>query len=172
MRNFTHAFFPTSTGVQVNGSSTSPTSTSTSSGSTATTTLPYPTQTGIDPACDLYAEAMSGDYCYKFAQDHNITTDELYAWNHALGPNGANCSTQFQAGYDYCVGVSTTPSSTPTPTTTSPPSTTTSSSLPTQSGIDPNCDKLVEAQKGDYCYEFAQANSKCSPYRRLPNTQF
>ncbi|KAK4555183.1 hypothetical protein LTR86_007479 [Recurvomyces mirabilis] len=91
--------------VQVNGSSsTTTTSTSSQTSSTkATTSLPYPTQSGITPSCNKYAEAVSGDYCYVFAQEHNITTDELYAWNQILGPNGANCSSQFQAGVDYCV---------------------------------------------------------------------
>lgn len=69
------------------------------------TSLPYPTQSGITLLCNKYAEAVSGDYCYLFAQKHNITTDELYAWNQILGPDGADCSTQFQAGVDYCVSI-------------------------------------------------------------------
>lgn len=90
--------------VGVSGTSTSSSSTSTES-SVSTSSLAYPTQSGITPACNIYAEAKTGDYCYIFAQNNNITTDELYSWNAILGPNGANCSTEFQAGYDYCVSI-------------------------------------------------------------------
>jgi hypothetical protein len=56
---------------------------------------------------------------------------------------------------DYCVGVSTSGASSTT--------TTTSSVIPTQSGIAGNCDKIVVAESGDYCYLFAQENSMRSP---------
>ena len=75
----------------------------TQSASATVSSLPYPTQSDITPTCDKYVDAKAGDYCYLFAQNNNITTDELYSWNGILGPNGANCSTEFQAGYDYCV---------------------------------------------------------------------
>ncbi|KAL8826183.1 MAG: hypothetical protein Q9191_003961 [Dirinaria sp. TL-2023a] len=115
-------------------------------GPSSTSSLPFPTQSGISPACNKYVEAKTGDYCFKFAQDNGITTDELYSWNTILGPNGANCSNQFQAGYDYCVGVSSKATST------------TKSSIPTQSGIASNCNSIVEAKQGDTCFSFAQAN--------------
>lgn len=67
-----------------------------------------------------------------------ITTAELYEWNTVLGPNGENCNTQFQAGYGYCVSVN----------------------IPTQPGIASNCNKLVVAHSGDYCYKFASDNGK------------
>lgn len=35
-----------------------------------------------------------------------ITTTQLYTWNPILGSNGADCSTEFQAGVGYCVAVS------------------------------------------------------------------
>ena len=89
--------------VGVQATTTGPSSTSTPSSATTTSTLPYPTQSEITPACDKYSQAKSGDYCYLFAQNNNITTDELYSWNGILGPNGANCSTEFQLGYGYCV---------------------------------------------------------------------
>ncbi|KAL8705753.1 MAG: hypothetical protein Q9201_001148 [Fulgogasparrea decipioides] len=71
--------------------------------STITLSPSYPTQSGIIASCNKYKEAVSGDYCVKFAQDNGISTDQLYAWNKALGDGGAACNTQFQAGYDYCV---------------------------------------------------------------------
>ncbi|KAG9682340.1 hypothetical protein KCU76_g13871, partial [Aureobasidium melanogenum] len=58
---------------------------------------PSPTQSGIAANCNEYQIPKSGDYCYMFAQNNNITTDELYAWNTFLGTNGVNCQTQFQA---------------------------------------------------------------------------
>lgn len=88
--------------VGVSGTPVSSSSPSTPPSAT-TSSLSYPTQSNITPACDKYAEAKPGDYCYIFAQNNNITTEELYSWNGILGPNGANCSTDFQAGYDYCV---------------------------------------------------------------------
>ena len=121
--------------------------------STSSVTPAHPTQPGIAPACNAYAEANKGDYCEKFAQNHSITTDQLYAWNTILGPNGANCSNAFLAGNDYCIGVSTNiATSTPTPTSSS-------SAIPTQSGISPSCDDIVVAKKGEYCSEFAQGNN-------------
>ncbi|SLM40550.1 LysM domain [Lasallia pustulata] len=115
--------------VGVSGPSTNSSGTSIKSSAT-TSSLPYPTQSGITSACDKYVEAETGDYCYMFAQNNNITTDELYSWNAILGSNGANCSTEFQAGYDYCVGVSTM-SSTITQTSIPPSLTTTSTAVPT-----------------------------------------
>lgn len=87
--------------VGIQGSAIS--STTSKAGPSSTSSLPYPTQSGIISSCNKYAEAKSGDYCFKFAQDNNISTDDLYKWNPILGPNGANCSTLFQANYDYCV---------------------------------------------------------------------
>ncbi|KAL8726293.1 MAG: hypothetical protein Q9166_006795 [cf. Caloplaca sp. 2 TL-2023] len=71
--------------------------------STTTQGPSYPTQSGIIASCNKYKEAVSGDYCFKFAQDNGISTDQLYAWNKVLGDGGAACKTQLQAGYDYCV---------------------------------------------------------------------
>lgn len=89
-------------GVEATTTGSPGTSTQTSA---TTSILPYPTQSDIAQACDRYVQAKSGDYCYIFAQNNNITTDELYSWNGILGPNGANCSTEFQAGYGYCVSL-------------------------------------------------------------------
>jgi len=67
---------------------------------------PSPTQSGISPKCNKWAEAGDGDYCYIFAQNNGITTAQLYQWNTVLGSGGANCSTLFWKGEYYCVGVS------------------------------------------------------------------
>jgi hypothetical protein len=68
--------------------------------------VPSPTQTGIIPNCNKWAAASGMDYCYIFAQEHGITTDQLYAWNTVLGSGGSNCSTSLWKGYYYCIGVS------------------------------------------------------------------
>jgi LysM repeat protein len=76
---------------------------------TSTTTsvkAPGPTQSGITPACNKFAEVVSGDGCFSFAQEHGITTDQLYAWNTMLGSGGSNCATALWLGNYYCVGVS------------------------------------------------------------------
>lgn len=146
----------TGVGVSNNDSSSlgsSVISTLIATSTTSSVTPARPTQPGIAPACDAYAEANKGDYCEGFAQNHSITTDQLYAWNTILGPNGANCSNEFLAGNDYCIGVSTSIATTSTPTSSS------SSAIPTQSGISPDCDDIVVAKKGEYCFEFAQENN-------------
>jgi len=75
------------------------------SGSTAVPSAPTPTQTGITANCNKWVAAKSGDDCYDFAVANGITQANLYAWNIVLGANGASCSTLFQAGENYCVGV-------------------------------------------------------------------
>lgn len=87
-----------------------PAPSSTTSGSTTPTSpvpVPSPTQAGIVTNCNSYTQAKDGEYCYLFAQEHGISTDNLYAWNTVLGSGGANCDTEFWSGYYYCTGVST-----------------------------------------------------------------
>lgn len=67
---------------------------------------PSPTQAGIISTCDKYSESVSGDTCYSFAEKNAVTTDLLYTWNTQLGAQGQDCSTEFWAGYYYCIGVS------------------------------------------------------------------
>ncbi|KAL4860360.1 hypothetical protein BDV12DRAFT_191745 [Aspergillus spectabilis] len=68
--------------------------------------VPAPTQADSIPGnCDVYAKANAGDYCYAFAKENGISTEELYNWNQVLGEKGADCATAFQAGVYYCVGV-------------------------------------------------------------------
>lgn len=83
-----------------------PTPSSTSSSPTSPETpAPSPTQPGIASKCNNYAEAQSGEYCFLFAQEHGVSTTDLYTWNTVLGTNGANCNTKFLLGYYYCIGV-------------------------------------------------------------------
>lgn len=95
--------------VGVAGTAASSTTSTTSSAVSTTSTspaVPSPTQpNSIISSCNKYAVAADGDYCYLFATEHGITTEDLYAWNTVLGTAGANCATAFFLGYYYCVGV-------------------------------------------------------------------
>ncbi|KAL8688211.1 MAG: hypothetical protein Q9218_005821 [Villophora microphyllina] len=92
------------------------------SGSKSNSTATSPTQVGISTRCDAYAYADTGDTCNEMSQRFHITLAQLTTWNPVLGyPDGGNCTTQFWAGYDYCVGVTGNPVSVPTASTSSPP---------------------------------------------------
>ncbi|EFX05908.1 peptidoglycan-binding protein [Grosmannia clavigera kw1407] len=121
---------------------------------------PSPTQSGIVSSCDQYAQAASGDTCSSFAADHDITASDLYQWNKQLGTDGTNCSTEFWAGYYYCINAGMVPSnSVSSPVSaTSTSSSSTPAPTPTQSGIVSNCKKYAEVSSGDTCSSFASAN--------------
>ncbi|KAK8030084.1 hypothetical protein PG993_011375 [Apiospora rasikravindrae] len=82
--------------------------TSTSSSSSTRTGVPKPTQTqdGIDPGCNKFVRAKSGDSCWALANGAGIESAQLYKWNTVLGANGEDCGTQIWPDYYYCVGVS------------------------------------------------------------------
>lgn len=105
---------------------------------------PSPTQTGIVPGCVTYDQPEDGEGCEAFAEGHNITTGSLYKWNTILGHDGADCGTEFQLGYYYCIAA---PGAVPPV-----PS-------PTQPGIADNCDSYAKAQDGEYCSEFATTHN-------------
>ena len=119
-------------------------------------TAPSPTQSGISPSCTQYALAQSGDGCYSFSQLFDITPQALELWNPVLGPSGESCSTDFFAGYWYCIGVTGTSTIITTPIISATASATPS---PVQSGIDPQCTEYSEAVSGDDCISFASENS-------------
>ena len=118
---------------------------------------PSPTQAGIEQDCTRWCQAPGGDYCFNFAAETNITTDQLYTWNPVLGQGGSNCNTGFQLGYYYCIEK---PGSTPVSSTAaSSPTSASPVPSPTQPGITSNCDDYMIAKSGDYCYAFAQENN-------------
>jgi LysM repeat protein len=86
---------------------------------------------------------------------------QLTAWNPVLGaPDGHNCSTQFWAGYDYCVGTvrADASSSSAAHSSTSQVSSTGTSVTapgPTQSGIVASCNQYLMANDGGTCTAFA-----------------
>lgn len=129
--------------------------TSISSSATATGTAvatPTPTQTGISSDCDDFYLVQTNDTCYDIAAGDEISLDDFYDWNPAVG---TDCS-DLEADYYVCIGVSSNGTSTASATSTSPASTTTS--IPTQTGIASNCDDLYLVQSGDTCYDIAAAD--------------
>jgi hypothetical protein len=52
-----------------------------------------------------------------------------------------------------------------TSTTTKMSTTTSAAPAPTQTGLAANCNKIVIAQSGDFCYMFAQENSELKRFR-------
>ncbi|PYH48037.1 LysM peptidoglycan-binding domain-containing protein [Aspergillus saccharolyticus JOP 1030-1] len=143
----------TNTTATVTASSTtlaSPSSSSSSSvSSTSSVTPPAPTQSGIPANCDAYAVAETGDNCATIAAKYNITRAQFLAWNPAIS---SDCTTGFWADEAYCVGVSS--SSTTTATTTTAPTISAASTsaasvtppAPTQSGIPSDCDEYYVVQ--------------------------
>ncbi|KAF2766280.1 hypothetical protein EJ03DRAFT_345213 [Teratosphaeria nubilosa] len=132
-------------GIEASQPTPSATPTSVSSGQAA----PTPTQSGIVSNCDKYAKTSSGDTCAGFAADQGIGTAQLYTWNTQLGAQGQNCSTEFWAGYYYCVDAPTTTSVTSSPTSTA----------------------FFEAASGDTCSGFAQENQISADQLYEWNTQ-
>ncbi|PVH83798.1 carbohydrate-binding module family 50 protein [Cadophora sp. DSE1049] len=145
-----------------------PSSTSTTISSTPTiarsptgAATPSPVQSGIDPQCTTYAEALSGTYYTKFATDNNITPAQLYVWNPILGVDGVSCNAQLQANTYYCVGApfsSTTTAihaSTSSKTTAIATKTSVTAPGPTRTGITAKCNAFAEAVSGDGCWSFA-----------------
>ncbi|KAI0206818.1 LysM domain-containing protein [Astrocystis sublimbata] len=135
------------------GSGPGPTPTTTSSPTPTGTPKPTNTQAGIDPNCNRFVVAKSGDSCSSLASGAGIELAQFYKWNTVLGENGEDCNTQVWADYYYCVGVSTT-------TTTPPPTTTTDAPLPTQTqeGFPSSCKKYVQAKAGASCLALATEN--------------
>ncbi|KAK2014359.1 hypothetical protein LZ32DRAFT_603389 [Colletotrichum eremochloae] len=83
------------------GGSSSPAPTTTTSPA-----KPTATQTGIAANCNKFVRAVSGDGCWKLANDAGIDLALFYKWNPVLGSAGENCGTQIWPDYYYCVGVS------------------------------------------------------------------
>lgn len=80
-----------------------------SGGSTSSTSsLPISTPNQPNNAisnCNRFAASQSGDWCGKFAERNGILLTQLYAWNAVLGADGNGCTSNFWAGYYYCVGI-------------------------------------------------------------------
>ncbi|KAI0899431.1 hypothetical protein F4806DRAFT_492421 [Annulohypoxylon nitens] len=107
----------------------------------------------------------AGDSCAAVENAYFITSTQFLAWNPSVSPD---CSTGFWAGYAYCVGTTNTVSSTRSSRVATTTATATTKSAASPSATAPNlhqdnnavsnCNKYVQAKKGDYCSVFAQNN--------------
>lgn len=107
--------------------------------------------------CTEFYLVKPDDGCWAIANDNEISPDDFYAWNPAVG---AGCET-LQPDFYVCVGKGGS-SITQTPTsiaTTSPPPTTTLPAAPgpTQPGIPENCNSWMAQKPDTYCQDMADA---------------
>ncbi|KAJ5219687.1 hypothetical protein N7468_008891 [Penicillium chermesinum] len=94
----TAAITATSTSPPISVTTSGTLTTATASGSITT---PTPTQTGMVSGCTTFYKAVSGDGCYAIATSYDITLDEFYEWNAAVG----NDCSGLWPDYYYCVGI-------------------------------------------------------------------
>ncbi|KAF2464999.1 uncharacterized protein BDR25DRAFT_306866 [Lindgomyces ingoldianus] len=64
------------------------------------TAVPDPHQPNIKTDCQLYYQAVGGDYCYLVAQRYNVNVNDFMSWNPDVGP--PTCLNML-AGDWYCV---------------------------------------------------------------------
>jgi LysM repeat protein len=80
----------TSSTTQTSGQTFRPSSSVTSSESTSTESVdgvatPTPVQDGMADGCTAFYKVQSGDGCWAIANDHDISLDDFYSWNPAIG---------------------------------------------------------------------------------------
>ncbi|KAI0424844.1 hypothetical protein F5Y09DRAFT_353023 [Xylaria sp. FL1042] len=137
----------------------SPSSTTTVSPSTTTSSgPPGPTHSGQPANCNKWHIIMENDTCPSLEKEYGITAEQFFAWNPAVSKD---CITNFWLGSAYCVGVSS--STTTSKLTTSKPtitSTRPSVPTPTQDGnAVSSCSAYGQAKDEDNCSVFAERNS-------------
>ncbi|OGE49080.1 hypothetical protein PENARI_c023G09001 [Penicillium arizonense] len=141
--------------VAVSGGSNT---TTTSRSSTTTTTgsaNPSPTQNGVASNCDEWHYVKDGDGCFDLSKTYDITLDDFYSWNPAVGDGCKNLNTE----YYVCVGVNG--GTAPSTTTQKPTSTgdgTTTNPTETLPGTIDTCKKYYKVANGDGCYDIAAAH--------------
>ncbi|KAH6608260.1 LysM domain-containing protein [Trichoderma cornu-damae] len=111
---------------------------------TSKTTTSVPTQTGIVKDCQRWYQAVSGDTCAGIVSKFGtFTLSQFLQWNPAVG---ASCSTLLP-GYNYCIGVTGTPTQPPQPSTTA----CAGAPTPTQPGAVCPCKKWHMVVSGNTC---------------------
>lgn len=148
MNNLGYAYCIRAPGyVDLNASSTRTTASPTTSTASSPTA---PTLSGQPSNCIKWYTVQSGDSCSSVENQFFITSAQFLAWNPAVP---SDCSTNFWAGYAYCVGTADTVMQTRSPTSSPTP---TSSAVPVPTPNQPNnavsnCNKYAQAQSDDYC---------------------
>ncbi|PWY70846.1 hypothetical protein BO94DRAFT_609132 [Aspergillus sclerotioniger CBS 115572] len=140
----------------VGGSSSALTTSTVVSATSATSsatgiTTPSPIQTGMVSDCDDFYLIVSGDTCATIASEYDITLDEFYDWNPAVGDTCANLWVE-----DYvCVGTTGESASATSTTAVSTTSTTSSTGVttptPYETGMVDDCDAFHLVVSGDTC---------------------
>jgi LysM domain len=126
-------------GVTPNSTTTTAATTTNSDG----ITTPTPIQTGMVATCNKFYLVQSGDECGTIASNEDISLDDFYSWNPAVG---TNC-TDLDVGDYVCVDII---GFTPT-TTTSTPGDGITTPTPIQTGMVSTCNKFYLVQSGDEC---------------------
>ena len=122
--------------ASTNANVTLPTGSSSPTSTISIVTPPGPTQTGIISTCNAYyLTPDSGASCAAIESLYGISFATFYALNPAVG---SNCENLF-ADEAYCVGVSSSGSTTITSTSTSSTQTSVAPPGPTQTGIISTC---------------------------------
>ncbi|KAJ6151669.1 hypothetical protein N7470_006797 [Penicillium chermesinum] len=101
------------------------------------------------------ATTTAGDQCFDLAKKYNITLNEFYDWNPAVGEGCKSLKTE----YYVCVGVKG--GTVPSTTTSKPTSTgggTTTSPSETLPGTIETCKKYYKVGEDDGCYDIAAAH--------------
>ena len=98
------------------------------------TTPSGPTQPGTASNCNKWYTVKAGDGCYSVETAFGITHTQFIDWNPAVSND---CTTNFWAGYSYCIGVGSviTSSSFSTTGTTTTPVTNSSSPITTTASV-------------------------------------
>ncbi|KAM0811391.1 putative LysM domain-containing protein [Seiridium cardinale] len=87
--------------VETDDDTTTTTATATASSSGDGVTTPSPVQTGMTSNCDQFYLVQAGDGCWAISQAYDISLDDFYSWNPAVG---SDC--QFLQADEYvCVGL-------------------------------------------------------------------
>ncbi|KAJ5933552.1 hypothetical protein N7454_005881 [Penicillium verhagenii] len=145
---YTLSSTPTPTPTSQSTSSVATTATPTSSG----LATPSPVQSGIISTCDAFYLVVSGDTCSAIATAEDISLDDFYTYNPAVGSSCAG----LWVGYYVCVGSSVVASSSAiTTTSTTSSATGISTPAPIQTGMTSTCDEFYLVVSGDSCAAIA-----------------
>ncbi|KAK8007950.1 carbohydrate-binding module family 50 protein [Apiospora marii] len=136
------------------GTSEVPSSTTSAPTTSSAPTPPAQTQDGQTADCNKWHVVKDGDDCGVLEKQYSLTHAQLLAWNPAISED---CVNGFWGGYAYCVGVSSSGSSS---TVTSKPPAETNGPVaapePNQAGnAVASCNQYGQAQDGDWCTAFA-----------------
>lgn len=115
-----------------------------------------PTHSGQPSNCVRWHIVVDGDNCSNLADKYFITLAQFFAWNPAVSKD---CLGNFWLGSAYCIGTSDsiTVSRSAAPPSPTPTAFVIPSPNQPNNAVD-NCNKVAQAQEGDWCSLFAERN--------------